>query len=119
MISFIMLNVQRVKAQKTTLKKQYEGCQKKYKISSKLTKNVILYFKRKNIGKLIYKEKKKKKIYKQKNQIKELTRLIISAAFYGDRDIKMSHYIFRTIVENIFVSCFISGSKPCDSVAFL
>ena len=61
MISFIMLNVQRVKAQKTTPKKRYEGCHKKYKISSKLTKNVILNFKRKNIGKLIYKEKKRKK----------------------------------------------------------
>ena len=75
MISFIMLNVQRVKSQKTTLKKRYEGCQKKYNISSKLTKNEILNVKRKNIGKLIYKKTKQEqsKLWSTVLTVKQMT----------------------------------------------
>ena len=75
MISFIMLNVQKVKAQKTTLKKRYEGCQKKYNISSKLTKNEILNVKRKNIGKLIYKKTKQEqsKLWNTILTVKQMT----------------------------------------------
>ena len=75
MISFIMLNVQKVKVQKTTLKKRYEGCQKKYNISSKLTKNEILNVKRKNIGKLIYKKTKQEqsKLWNTILTVKQMT----------------------------------------------